>query len=140
MTFPHGELRLNHKRILIADDEVHIVNVISLKLRIAGLEVITAYDGLQALELAKSECPDLLIVDYQMPGLNGLEVCLQLRAEPSTVQIPTLMLTARGMDIDQDSITRAGINMLMAKPFSPRKLLSRVEELLNAECTEQRPG
>ena len=128
---------MNPKRVLVADDEAAILNVVSYKLRKAGLEVIAAHDGRQALALAKSECPDLLIIDYQMPGLNGLEVCLQLRTEPRTVQIPAIMLTARGMDLDQDDLKRAGISLLMAKPFSPREVLSCAQKLLSAEPAGQ---
>lgn len=128
---------MNPKRVLVADDEAAILNVVSYKLRNAGLEVIAAHDGRQALELAKSECPDLLIIDYQMPGLNGLEVCLQLRAEARTVRIPTIMLTARGMDLDQGELERAGISLLMAKPFSPREVLSCAQKLLRAEPAGQ---
>ena len=127
---------MNNKRVLVADDEVHIREVISYKLQSAGLEVIMARDGREALELAKSESPDLLIVDYQMPGLNGLEVCLQLREEPQTRGIPAIMLTARGLDAEQAELERAGIRVVIAKPFSPREVLSCAEELLEQEDTE----
>ena len=122
---------MNSKRVLVADDEVHILDVISYKLQSAGLEVITAHNGQEALEQARAERPDLLIVDYQMPGLNGLEVRLQLRQEPQTRRIPAIMLTARGLDAEQDELDRAGISVIIAKPFSPREVLSCAEELLN---------
>ena len=125
---------MNNKRVLVADDETAILNVISYKLSDAGLDVITARDGRQALELAKSECPDLLIIDFHMPGLSGLEVCLQLRSDPSTTHIRTIMLTACGMDIDQADLERAGITLLMSKPFSPREVLARAQDLLNTKC------
>jgi len=133
---------MSNKRILVADDEPHILNVVSFKLRNAGLEVITARNGQEALELAKSERPDLVIVDYQMPVLDGLEACIRLREEPATASIPVIMLTARGIDIEQVELERAGINSLMAKPFSPREVLARVQELLslNQECAEQLPA
>ncbi len=121
------------KRVLVADDEVHILEVVSYKLRNAGLEVLTASDGQEALELARAEHPDLLIVDYQMPGLNGLEVCLRLREESQKRQIPAIMLTARGLDVEQSELDRAGISIVMPKPFSPREVLSNVEELLNQQ-------
>ncbi len=124
---------MDSKRVLVADDEVHILNVVSYKLQNAGFEVITACDGQEALELARSERPDLLLVDYQMPVLNGLEVCLQLREGPQAQQIPTIMLTARGLDVEQAELDRAGISMIIPKPFSPREVLSCVEELLSQE-------
>ena len=129
---------MSNKLVLIADDEVHIREVISYTLQNAGLEVIVAQDGEEALELAKSEHPDLLITDYQMPGLNGMELCLQLRQDPQTHQIPAIMLTARGLDVDQDKLDQAGIKMVVAKPFSPREVLSCAEELLEQENAEVR--
>src|SRR5438874_11402246 len=84
------------KTILVADDESHILHVVSLKLRNAGYRVVTARDGQEALELATIEKPDLLITDYHMPQLSGLELCQKLKQDPATRQIPTIMLTARG--------------------------------------------
>ena len=127
---------MSSKRVLVADDEVHILDVVSYKLQNAGLEVITARDGTEALEQARAERPDLVIIDYQMPGLNGLEVCLQLREDPETSRIPAIMLTARGLDVEQDELSRAGISVVIAKPFSPREILSCVEELLGQEDAE----
>ncbi len=129
---------MSNKLVLIADDEVHIREVISYKLQSGGLEVIMARDGHEALELAKSEHPALLIVDYQMPGLNGLEVCLQLHQEPQAQRIPAIMLTAtgRGLDMAQAELDRAGIRVVIAKPFSPREVLSWAEELLEQEDAE----
>ena len=72
------------KRILVADDEAHILHVVSMKLRNAGYEVVTAADGEEALELCKSECPDLLITDFQMPYMDGLQLCMALRATEGT--------------------------------------------------------
>src|SRR5580692_265856 len=76
------------KKILVADDESHILHVVSLKLRNAGFEVLTAADGQEALELAQSERPDLLITDYHMPQLSGLELCQKLKQDPATARIP----------------------------------------------------
>ncbi len=129
---------MSNKLVLIADDEVHIREVISYTLQNAGLEVIVAQNGAEALELAKSEHPDLLITDYQMPGPNGIELCLELRQDPQTQHIPAIMLTARGLDVDQDKLDQAGIRMVVAKPFSPREVLSCVEELLDQKNSEVR--
>ena len=126
--------RKRKRTILVADDEAAIVGVISYKLSDAGLDVIPASDGREALSLAKSELPDLMIIDFHMPGLSGLEVCLQLQADPATAHIRTIMLTACGMDIDQDDFERARVALLMTKPFSPRELVSNVRDLLNAPC------
>ena len=118
------------KRILVADDESHIVLVVSLKLRNAGFEVLTAADGEEAAELCLSERPDLLITDYQMPLMTGLELCRKLRLDERTKSIPAIMLTARGFDIEPQEMIDAGIAAFLAKPFSPRELLARVNDLL----------
>lgn len=120
------------RKILVADDEAHILHVVSMKLRNAGYDVVTAVDGEEALELCKSECPDLVITDYQMPYMDGLQLCLALRATEATRGIPAIMLTARGFDIPPADVEAAGIRAFLAKPFSPREVLRKVEELLGA--------
>jgi two-component system, OmpR family, alkaline phosphatase synthesis response regulator PhoP len=119
------------KKILVADDEAHILHVVSLKLRHAGFEVLTAMDGEEAFDLCQTELPELLITDYQMPLLTGVEVCRRLRANPETQSIPAILLTARGFDIEPQEMIDAGISAVLAKPFSPRELLGRVNELLH---------
>ncbi|MDW8260928.1 MAG: response regulator [Phycisphaerales bacterium] len=117
------------KTILVADDESHILNVVSLKLRNAGFRVLTARDGQEALEIATNERPDLLITDYHMPQLTGIELCRKLRESSQTASIPAIMLTARGYNLETDS-EESGIRQLISKPFSPRQLLSAVHEVL----------
>ena len=118
------------KKIMVVDDEVHILHVISLKLRNAGYEVITAQDGREALELAQGELPDMIITDYQMPFLSGLELCRRLQQIPATREIPAIMSTARGFDLDAGEMENAGIQTCVYKPFGPRELLKTVEETL----------
>jgi CheY-like chemotaxis protein len=120
----------NNKTILVADDESHILNVVSLKLTNAGFTVFTAVDGQEALELATAQRPDLLITDYHMPQLSGLELCQRLRQNPSTMGIPTIMLTARGYNLEPSDTEQNGINRMLSKPFSPRQLLATVNEML----------
>ncbi len=119
------------RTILVADDEAHILHIVSMKLRNAGFEVLTAVDGEEALDLCRAEHPDLLITDYQMPYLSGLELCMELREDESTRDIPALMLTARGFDIESEEMNSAGIQAVLAKPFSPREVLGKVNELLH---------
>ena len=118
------------KRILVADDESHILHVVSLKLSNAGYQVVTASDGQEALELASAERPDLLITDYHMPQLSGLELCQRLQQQPATSGIPTVMLTARGYALEPEDMERSGIRRMLSKPFSPRQLLTTVNEML----------
>jgi two-component system alkaline phosphatase synthesis response regulator PhoP len=121
---------MSEKTILVADDETHILHVVSLKLRNAGFKVLTAQDGQEALELAQLEKPDLVITDYHMPQLSGLELCQRLKQDPATNGIPAIMLTARGYHLDPTDTEQSGILRMLSKPFSPRQLLATVNEVL----------
>ncbi|MEX1016471.1 MAG: response regulator [Phycisphaeraceae bacterium] len=126
--------------ILVVDDESHIVHVVTLKLQNAGYRVITAEDGEEALALALEQRPSLVITDYQMPFLSGLELCQQLKRDERTSQTPALMLTARGFSLGRDVLEQTNIASVLSKPFSPREVLTRVQELLgqpsNTEAVE----
>ena len=119
-----------NKKILVADDESHILSVVSLKLKNAGFNVVCAHDGTEALEMAKSEKPDLLITDYHMPGLSGLEVCQRMREQPELLKLPAIMLSARGYHLTEAELKQSGISQMISKPFSPRQLLATVNEVL----------
>ena len=121
---------MESKTILVADDESHILNVVSLKLRNAGFRVITASDGQEALDMAQMEHPDLLITDYHMPLLSGIELCKRLRTDPSTASVRMIMLTARGYNLESQDTAESGIRRMLSKPFSPRELLATVNEVL----------
>lgn len=125
-----GTVAIAGKSILLADDETHILNVVSLKLRNAGFRVRTANDGQEALDLALQEPPDLLITDYHMPMLSGLELCRRLRQTPATANVPAIMLTARGYQLEELDTQASGIRCMVSKPFSPRHLLLTVNEVL----------
>lgn len=118
------------KTILVADDESHILHVVSLKLRNAGFRVVTARDGQEAFEMAQQEHPDLVITDYHMPQLSGLELCRKLKQDPATQNIPAIMLTARGYHLEPHDTEQSGILRMLSKPFSPRHLLATVNEVL----------
>lgn len=119
-------------KILVADDEIHITQVVTLKLRNAGFEIITAADGEEAFELACQELPALIITDLQMPYLSGLELCERLRQHAPTSAIPAIMLTARGYALAATDLAKTNIKKVMSKPFSPRDLLKEVTEQLGA--------
>src|ERR671921_777912 len=123
-------MSLKEKTILVADDESHILNVVSLKLRNAGFRVLTAHDGQEALDLAQQERPDLIITDYHMPLLSGLELCRRLKQDPATTNIPAIMLTARGYHLEPHDTEQSGIRRMLSKPFSPRHLLATVNDVI----------
>lgn len=119
------------KKILVCDDEPHIVHVVAAKLRHAGFEVFTAGDGEEAFGLATSRRPDLVITDYQMPLLSGLELCAKLRGDAATRDLPAIMLTARGFSLSEQELLHTNIRQVLAKPFSPREVLSSVRRILD---------
>lgn len=120
------------KKILVVDDEKHILHVVSLKLKNAGYEVITSGDGEEGYETACDECPDLIITDYQMPYMTGLEMSRELQKNKDTQNIPILMLTARGYALTDEDLAAVNIKHSISKPFSPRELLECVNNSLAA--------
>lgn len=126
------------QRILVVDDEAHIVQVLSLKLRNAGYTVEMATDGEEALELALKARPDLVITDFQMPYMTGLELCRALATEESTAEVPVIILTARGYALDPEDLEIGNIRDVLSKPFSPRAIVELVQRTL-AE-TSSGPG
>jgi CheY-like chemotaxis protein len=128
---------MERKRILIADDETHILNVVSLKLKNAGFEVVTAEDGSEAFHLAVTTSPDLIITDYQMPQLSGVELGVRLSSRPGFAPIPTILLTARGFSITEEDKMAANILEIIHKPFSPRMVLESVQQRLEASTLSE---
>jgi len=118
------------KKVVVVDDEAHIRHIMAMKLSNAGYEALTAEDGEEALELCLTEGPQLVITDYQMPLMTGLEMCRQLRQHDQTRELPVLMLTARGFDISPEEMASAGIVDVLSKPFSPREVLEKVRALI----------
>ena len=114
-------------KILVVDDEAPIMDVLSYNLKRAGYEVVMAWDGEQALTLARRELPDLIILDLMLPKLDGLEVCRALRRERD---VPIIMLTARDEEIDRVVGLELGADDYVVKPFSVRELLARVKNVL----------
>jgi len=130
-------------KILIVDDEVHIIKIVEHKLRGAGYGVIAAADGIEALEKAREEKPDLILLDVMMPRQDGFHTVARLKGDPTTRGIPIVMLTVRGKEIDQRRGREMGVLDYITKPFSPRQLLDRVDQLfenLRAATPHPPPG
>jgi len=117
-------------RILIADDEENIVTSLEFLLRHAGFEVLTAADGEQALQMARAERPDLVLLDVMMPRRNGYEVCQELRSLPQFAALKIVMLTARGREAEAAKGLAMGADAYITKPFSTRELVTRIKSLL----------
>lgn len=115
------------EKILVVDDERNIVELVKYNLEKEGYEVICAYDGFEAVTLAKQERPDLIILDIMLPGQGGLDVCRLLRKESS---VPIIMATAKGEEMDKILGLELGGDDYITKPFSPRELVARVKAIL----------
>jgi len=115
------------KRILVVDDDAKTVELVKLYLYRDGYKVLTAYDGIEALRLAREAHPDLIVLDLMLPGLDGLQVCRTLRAES---EVPIIMLTAKTAEEDKLVGLDVGADDYVTKPFSPRELAARVRAVL----------
>ena len=135
MILPQHEGKLHvSKNVLLCDDEIHILRAAEFKLKRAGYEVRIAGDGQEAWEMIAERTPDILISDYQMPRLDGFGLTRRVRENPATADLPILMLTAKGFEIDAEELAEKwNIIGVIAKPFSPRELLRTVNEVLGVE-------
>ena len=125
-------------KILVVDDEIYIVHILDFSLGMEGYEVLTALDGEQALEKARAEKPDLIVLDIMMPKLDGYETCKLLKADASTKDIPVILLSAKGRNVDQKIGFEVGADDYITKPFSPRKLVERINAILGQGNSQQR--
>jgi two-component system, OmpR family, alkaline phosphatase synthesis response regulator PhoP len=117
-------------RVLLCDDENHILRAAEFKLSRAGYSVVCANDGQEAWEEIVLRVPDVLITDCQMPRLDGVALCQRIRENPAIQNLPILMLTAKGYELSRDKLMQQlGVIEVLAKPFSPRELLQRVDEI-----------
>jgi two-component system, OmpR family, alkaline phosphatase synthesis response regulator PhoP len=125
------------KRVLLCDDEIHILRAAEFKLKKAGYDVETANDGQEAWEAVQRQTPDILITDCQMPRLDGFGLIERVRDNPSTASIPIFMLTAKGFEISQEELQRKwSVTAVVAKPFSPKELLQRVQKAIGEANAE----
>ena len=119
------------KRILICDDDIYILRAAEIKFQHAGYEACVAKDGEEAWQIIGAQKPDLLITDFQMPRLDGLNLIRRIRETPATADLPILMLTGKGFELSHDELTGTwGVLAVISKPFSPRELLLRVHAIL----------
>ena len=122
------------QKILVVDDEPDIVELVAFNLEAEGYEVITATNGLEALNAARSSLPDLIVLDLMLPELDGLSVCEILRRLPSTAPIPVIMLTAWKGELSRIIGLDTGAEDYITKPFSPRDLVARVNHALRTRA------
>lgn len=125
-------------KILLCDDEVHILRAAEFKLTRAGLDVRCATDGQAAWEAIESDPPDLLITDLQMPRLNGLDLIENIRRQPGLASLPIIVLTAKGFELSTEQLAEKwGVLAVVGKPFSPRELLRLVEPIAKNSASRE---
>ncbi len=120
------------KKIMVVDDERHIVRLVEVNLQRVGYDVVSAYDGVEALEKITAEKPAMIILDVMMPRMDGFEVLKELRGNPETKDIPVIMLTAKAQDADIFKGWSSGVDSYLTKPFNPRELLVFVERIFQS--------
>lgn len=121
-----------NKKILVIDDNPSSLRLTRYTLEKKGYQILTASDGLEGLRKAREEHPDLIILDVMLPGLDGYEVCHQLRQKPETATLPILMISAKAHQDDKDIALRVGADDYLTKPVEPSTIVARVESLLTS--------
>jgi DNA-binding response OmpR family regulator len=116
-------------KILIVDDEIDLVETLKFRLECKGYEVIEAFDGQEGLQRAQNEKPDLLILDVMLPKMDGYHLCRLLKGDEQFKNIPIIMLTARSQESDKKAGYDQGADVYMPKPFEPKMLMEKIEEL-----------
>jgi two-component system phosphate regulon response regulator PhoB len=133
-------MRTMKAKILAADDEPDALELIEVNLKSAGYEVLTAADGREALQKARANMTDLILLDIMLPEMDGLEVCKALRRDAATSSMPIIMLTARTAEIDRVLGLELGADDYITKPFSLRELILRVKNVLKRAAAEPAGG
>ena len=131
---------MSRPTVLVIDDEKDLLELVRYNLEKEHLEVITASDGQSGLEIALRHKPDLVLLDLMMPGMSGLDVCRQLRADARIGRVPIIMLTAKAAETDKIIGLEMGADDYITKPFSVREMLARVRAVLRRSSPEAPPG
>ncbi len=133
------------KKILAVDDDAMVLAVIKKRLEFAGYEVITAMEGLEGLKKARTENPDLIVLDLILPNLNGYQICAMLKRDSTYRNIPIVMLTSRSQQADINEGMKAGADAYITKPYEPDEFIAKIQTLLakgqqNKDMEQSEPG
>ena len=133
---------MRKETVLVVEDDEDILNLLRFNLEAAGYEVLASTDGYEGMNLARNNPPQLVILDIMLPGIDGFEVCKDLKRRKETAEIPVIMLTARGEEVDRIVGLELGADDYVVKPFSPRELMLRIKAIMKrstrTESDEQR--
>ncbi len=131
---------MTHRSVLIVEDEADILNLLQYNLEKDGFRVIPAESGEKGLQFARSESPDLILLDLMLPGIDGLEMCRILKADRKTSSIPIVMLTAKGEETDIVAGLELGADDYITKPFSPQVLIARIRAVMRRRSSRPASG
>ncbi|WP_031388056.1 response regulator [Desulfonatronum thiodismutans] len=131
---------MSQEKILIVEDEADILNLLEYHLRSAGYEVFSTTSGMEALQMVRHHQPDLVLLDLMLPGLDGFEVCRELKRDRTTSEVAVIMLTAKGEEVDKVVGLELGADDYVTKPFSPRELVLRVKAVLRRGRHDDAPN
>lgn len=131
---------MSKQKVLVVEDEADILEIIAYNLSREGFRVLSSRNGEEALDLARQEEPDLVLLDLMLPGMDGLEVCRQLKDDPRGAELPIIMVTAKGEESDVVLGLGVGADDYVVKPFSPRELMARVKAVLRRGPLKEKPG
>ena len=127
------------RRVLLVDDELGIIKTVGKRLEVAGYEVLTAMDGEDALTKAKLGSPDVIILDLMLPKLSGFEVCAALKKDPRYQQIPIIIFTGKGQEMDERLCRELGANAYISKPNQAKALIEQIEVILSRLSSSSPP-
>jgi two-component system, OmpR family, alkaline phosphatase synthesis response regulator PhoP len=127
---------MSDEKILVIDDEEHILELIKFNLENSNYKVITATNGIEALKLVKLQLPQLILLDLMLPGMDGYDVCKEIRKDNSISSIPIIMITAKSEELDKILGLELGADDYITKPFSVRELMARVKAVLRRTTTQ----
>lgn len=126
------------RRVLLCDDEIHILRAAEFKLLRTGFDVTCASDGQEAWERIQIEPPDMLVTDFQMPRMSGLELIRHVRSVETTKSMPVVLLTAKGLELSRDLVRELSLSALLDKPFSPRELARLLQSIAGTQLSGSR--
>jgi len=124
---------MSKKKILVVDDESNVREIVKMRLTINGYSVITAADGLEGLNMARSEKPDLIVLDVMLPKMDGFKVCRMLKGDEQYQNIPIILFTAKVQESDRQTGEAQGADAYLTKPYKPEELIAKIKEFLKEQ-------
>ena len=129
---------MSERTVLLVDDEIHVVKILERRFQSLGWATVIARNGSEAVDAAEASCPDIMVIDFQMPVMDGLETAERMAGLDSTRGMPIVMLTARGHRVETERVEATNIRAMLQKPFSARDVVAKVQDVLEGACEIER--